>query len=145
MNKKTCIFRNKDGRRKIYAYTFLSTILIITGIGLTSIWAPDLLDMTANKVIGSSIILAALSALLYTLSFKDDDKTGTALVYIVAGACALISSFLLIEIWFDVFDRLVLSKLTNTLLIIAIVASIIAAVKHDFFENKKLKDENYLD
>jgi len=51
----------------------------------------------------------------------------------------------LIQTWTSAFDGLIFGKIISTLVVVGLVAAFVMAVFDDFFENKKLKDENYLD
>lgn len=135
-----------DQRRKAYSLTLIGCILAITSIGLLNVWSPNLLDATLYKTLGTLVIGTGLSALLYTLSFRDEgEKTESLLVKIIGGAATLLSGLFIVQIWFDAFEGVLLGKLTVTGIIVAVVAGLIITLKDDFFENKRLKDENYLD
>lgn len=61
-------------------------------------------------------------------------------VLVLAGA-----ALVLLQMWFHIFDATIFWKLLVTLVIIGSVASFIIAVKQDLTDEKKLKDDKYLD
>lgn len=140
-NKKNTI----EKRRKAYSLTLIGCFLAIVIIGLSNIWSPNLLNATLYKVIATLIIGMGLSGLLYTLSFKDNEKTDNILIKIIGGTSILLSILFVIQIWFEAFQSVFFGKITVTAIIVAVVAGIIISLKDDFFESKKMKDENYLD
>jgi FtsH-binding integral membrane protein len=137
---------NLDKRRKAYSFTLVGCILAITAIGLLNVWSTSLLEATFYKTLGTLIIGVFLSALLYTLTFRDDsEKTEKNLIMIIVGASTLLAALFIVQIWFDALEGILFGKITITAVIVAVVAGFIITLKDDFFENKRLKDENYLD
>ena len=61
-------------------------------------------------------------------------------VLVVTGA-----ALVLLQMWFHIFNPEIFWKLVVTLVIIGSVASFIIAVKQDLSDEKKLKDDKYLD
>lgn len=49
------------------------------------------------------------------------------------------------QMWFDLFSEAVFIKLLATFVILGLAAAFVAAVKQDISEEKKLKDDKYLD
>jgi len=138
--------QNLENRRRIYAYTLIGCLLAMTSIGLINVWSPNILDATLYKVLGTLVIGMGLSGLLYTLSFRDGgERMEKWLVNVIGGASVLLAVIFLIQIWFDALDSALFGKVTVTGIVIAIVAGLVITLKDDFFENKRLKDENYLD
>ncbi len=134
-----------DKRSKAYAYTLLGCILAIAITGLLGIWGLAPLDSMIYKLLASFVTVGALSGFLFTLNAETNKKISQRLVYII-GACAIILAILvLIQTWTSAFDELIFGKAVSTFVIIGLLAAFVMAVFDDFFENKKLKDENYLD
>ena len=138
-------FKNAEKRGKAYAYTLLGCVAAIALIGLLGIWGLTPLDSTLYKLIVSLITIGALSGFLYTLSSDTDEKTSQRILYIIAGSAIALTILVLLQTWTSFMAELFFGKMISTLLVIGIFAAFILAVFDDFFENKKLKDENYLD
>jgi hypothetical protein len=51
----------------------------------------------------------------------------------------------LLQLWFSLFAYDVFCKLMITLVVLGVVVSFLIAVKQDLTDNKKLKDDKYLD
>lgn len=135
-----------DKRRQAYSLTLIGCILAMTAIGLANVWSPNLMDATLYKVLGTLAIVMGLSCLLYTLTFRDgEEKTEKGLVMVIGGVSTALAAMFIAQIWFDALGGILFGKLTTTGIIIAVLAGLIITLKDDFFENKKLKDENYLD
>jgi len=132
-------------RSKAYAYTLLGCILAIAITGLMGIWGLAPLDSMIYKLIASFVTVGALSGFLFTLNAETDKKLSKRLVFIV-GVCAIgLALIVLLQTWTSIIDDIIFGKVVSTLLVIGLFAAFIMAVFDDFFENKKLKDENYLD
>ena len=142
---------NKDNklaaRRKIYAYGLLASILAIAAIGLAGLWSLVSLENASVtfKIVITLVISAALSGFLYTLSFQQEEKNKKVLVFISGAMGVLLSASLLLQIWVHPFNDAIFSKLIMTFVVIGVVSAFVIALFDDFFENKKLKDDNYLD
>jgi len=137
--------KDADKRNKTYAYTLLGCVLAIAVIGLAGIWGIAPADSTLYKLVASFITIGALSAFLYTLNMGSDQKYSKRLVFIVGGSAIALGVLVLLQTWTSMFDSLIFGKITSTLIVIGLLAAFVMAVFDDFFENKKLKDENYLD
>lgn len=67
------------------------------------------------------------------------------LLFTVIG-CVLVGALLtILQMWTMMFDWSAFIKILGTLAIILVVAGFLLVVKSDFGEQKKLKDENYID
>ena len=138
--------KNVNTRRKAYGVSFLISGLAVGGIGLLTLWTPDLISSVSMKIILTLIIVAALSAVLFMLTFANDEDMVPQKMSIVIGGCSVALSVILIgEIWFEWLEGVLLGKLVFTLLIIGGLAGFVMSVWEDFFESKRLKDEGYLD
>lgn len=51
----------------------------------------------------------------------------------------------LLQMWFSLFDTVFFWKLLVTLVILGSVASFVIAIKQDLTEDKKLKDDKFID
>jgi hypothetical protein len=136
---------NTDKRSKAYAYTLMGCILAIALIGLLGIWGIAPLDSTLYKLVTSFVTIGALSGFLFTLNAETDKKISQRLVYIVGGSTIGLALIVLLQIWTSLLDESIFSRIVGTLVVIGLLAAFVMAVFDDFFENKKLKDENYLD
>ena len=67
------------------------------------------------------------------------------LVKSIIGVVLIGAALTLLQIWFDLFTWIIFWKLIATLVIIGSVVSFIIAVMIDMGDQKKLKDEKYLD
>ena len=67
------------------------------------------------------------------------------LVKSIVGVVLIGAALTLLQIWFDLFVWIIFWKLIATLVIIGSVVSFIIAVMIDMGDQKKLKDEKYLD
>ena len=137
--------KDADKRNKTYAYTLLGCVLAIAVIGLAGIWGIAPADSMLYKLVASFVTIGALSAFLYTLNMGSDQKYSKRLVFIVGGCAIALGVLVLLQTWTSMFDGLIFSKITSTLIVVGLLAAFVMAVFDDFFENKKLKDENYLD
>ncbi len=63
------------------------------------------------------------------------------IIFLVVATAGLV----LVQMWFHVFSTLFFWKALVTLIILGVVASIVIAVRQDMTEEKKLKDDKYLD
>lgn len=137
---------NITERRKAYALTFLISGLALGGVGILALWAPDMISGTLGKVTLSLVVALATSATLFMLTFgSEEGKLTRKMVLIIGGCTVTISGILLGQIWFDFLEESVLGKIVLSLVCIGFLAGFVISVWEDFFENKKLKDENYLD
>lgn len=142
-NKKTA--NTPETRRRIYAITLLLSAGATALIGLLSLWDVGLDEGFTIKTFASFVVIAALSAFLYTLTHNHDIKlikrlgNITGILAVTFGVCVLG------QIWFDMFDDIFFAKFISSILILGLLVAFIIAVFDDFFENKRLKDENYLD
>ena len=137
--------KDADKRNKTYAYTLLGCVLAIAVIGLAGIWGIAPADSMLYKLVASFVTIGALSAFLYTLNMGSDQKYSKRLVFIVGGCAIALGILVLLQTWTSAFNHLIFGKLTSTLVVVGLLAAFVMAVFDDFFENKKLKDENYLD
>lgn len=136
---------SEEKRRKFYAITVIASIVIISIIGLLSIWDVGLNANFTVKTVISLCILAVLSMFLYTLTYNHDKKIVKQLGYITGIAATAISVLIMGQIWCDMLNEIIFGKIIVTLIIIGGLAGFGIAMSSDFFESKKLKDENYLD
>ena len=134
-----------EKRRNFYAFTLLACVLAIAIVGLLNIWDVGISGTFSYKAIASAVVLAGLSGFLYTLTYNHDKKLVKKLGMITGIAAVALSVIIIGQIWFDIFQEVIFGKLAFTLLIIGLLAAFGIAMSDDFFENKKLKDENYLD
>lgn len=137
--------KSPESRRNIYSYALLGSIGLIALVGLLNIWGAGIDSSVTVKIFASLAVVAGLSAFLYTLTFNHDVKLVKKLGAFTGIAAAALSAVILAQIWFTAFNEVFFGKLTVTIVILGLLAAFIIAVFDDFFENKKLKDENYLD
>ena len=137
--------KTAESRRNIYAYILLGSVLAIALVGLLNIWDVGLDKSFTFKSITSLIVVAGLSVFLYTLTYNHDKKLIKKLGFVIGIAATTLSAMILGQIWFDLFKEVIFAKIAFTLVIIGLLAAFGIAMADDFFENKKLKDENYLD
>lgn len=137
--------KTPESRRNIYAITLLGCVVAIAIVGLLNIWGMNTGESFTFKAILSFVVIAGLSGFLYTLTFNHDikliEKMGAA-----TGVIAIVLSVVILaQIWFEAFQEAFFGKFSVTLVILGALVAFAIAVFDDFFENKKLKDENYLD
>ena len=137
--------KTTESRRNIYAYTLLGCVLAIALVGLLNIWEVGIDNSFTFKSITSLIVIAGLSGFLYTLTYNHDKKLVKKLGIATGIAAVALSAVILGQIWFDLFQDIIFGKIAITLIIIGLLAAFGIAMSDDFFENKKLKDDNYLD
>lgn len=138
-------FKNSEKRGKTYAYTLLGCIAAIALIGLAGIWGIAPIDSVLYKLVVTLITVGALSGFLFTLNSETDKKFSQRIVYIIGGCAIGLALLVILQIWTDAFNDLFFGKIISTLFVIGLLGAFVLAVFDDFFENKKLKDENYLD
>lgn len=141
----TEFFKDADKRGKTYAYTLLGCVMAIAFIGLLGIWGLAPLDSTLYKFIASFVTVGCLSGFLYTLNMGSDKKYSQRLVYIVGSSAVALAVLVILQMWTSFMNDLFFGKIVSTLVVAGLLAAFIMAMFDDFFENKKLKDENYLD
>jgi hypothetical protein len=132
-------------RRNFYAYALLGSVLAMAVIGLLNVWDAGLSGSFSYKAITSLVVTASLATFLYTLTYNHERKLVKKLGMVTGIAAVGLAGVLLAQIWFDAFQELILGKVIVTFVIIGLLAAFGIAVADDFFDNKKLKDENYLD
>lgn len=137
--------KTPETRRNVYAYTLLGCVLTIALVGLLNIWEFAISGNFTFKVIGSLIVIASLSGFLYTLTYNHDKKLVKKLGTLTGASAVALSAIILGQIWFDLFQGIIFGKLAATIVIIGLLAAFGIAMADDFFESKKMKDENYLD
>jgi len=137
--------KTPESRRNIYSYTLLGCIGLIALIGLLNIWGAGMDGSVMMKAFGSLSVIAGLSGFLYTLTFNHDIKLIERLGVFTGVAAVSLSGVILAQIWFDAFNDIFFGKLIVTIVILGLLAAFVIAVFDDFFENKKMKDDNYLD
>lgn len=137
---------NLLSQRKTYAGAFLLSGLTLGGVGILALWTPDLISGTLFKIILTLGVALAASATLFMLSFGSEEDKLTRKMTLVIGICSVAITALLVgQIWFRILEETMLGKLVATLIVICLLAGFVISVWDDFFENKRLKDENYLD
>jgi uncharacterized membrane protein len=136
---------NPDNRRKIYAVTLLVCVLGLAAVGLSKVWGINFSDSFLFKICLTFVIGSALSIFLYTLTYRHGDKKIQRLGFFTGVCAATLSGVILLQIWFQAFNEAFFGKLSITLVVLGLIAAFIIAVFDDFFENKKMKEENYLD
>ena len=134
-----------EKRRNIYAFTLLGCVIAIALVGILNIWNVGMNESFTFKTVMSLIVVACLSAFLYTLTYNHDKKLVKKLGLITGIAAVALSVMTLGQIWFDLLEIFVFGKIASTLVIIGLLAAFGIAMSDDFFQDKKLKDENYLD
>lgn len=137
--------KTAEQRQNIYAYTLLGSVLAIAVVGLLNVWGFGLGAGTTYKLIGSAVIVASLCTFLYTLTFNHDIKLIEKLGKTTGVLASALSAIILAQIWFEAFQEAFFIKITVTIVILGALLAFVIAIFDDFFENKKLKDENYLD
>jgi len=137
--------KTSESRRNIYSYTLLGSIGLIALVGILSIWGAGIEGSLMMKIFASLAVIAGLSGFLYTLTFNHDIKLVKRLGAFTGVAAVALSGVILAQIWFEAFNEILFGKLTVTIIILGLMAAFIIAVFDDFFESKKMKDENYLD
>ena len=137
--------KTAESRRNIYSYALLGSIGLIALIGLLNVWDAGIDSSTTMKSIGTFAVIAGLSGFLYTLTHNHDVKIIKKLGNFTGVAAAALSGVIILQIWFNAFDEIFFGKITVTIVILGLLAAFVIAVFDDFFENKKMKDENYLD
>lgn len=143
--EQTNILTDPDNRRKVYAFSLLGCVLGLAIIGLMSIWNVGISESLTFKLIVTFIIMGALSVFLYALTYRHGEKK-IKLLGFVTGICAIsLAGISLAQLWFTAFEKVFFGQLAVTLVIIGLIAAFFIAVFDDFFENRKMKDENYLD
>ncbi len=132
-------------RRKIYGLIFLLSGIAIGIVGISVVWAPNFLDSSALKAMATFGVCASTSAVFFIMTFRNEDLVAKNMAKLIA-VCVLGIGILLIgEIWFDILKDTFFGKLLVTLFVLAGLGGFVMAVWDDFFENKRLKDENFLD
>lgn len=134
-----------DKRRNFYAFALLGCVLSIAIVGLLNIWDIGISGTLSYKFIASAVVLGGLSGFLYTLTYNHDKKLVKKLGMITGIAAVALSAMILGQIWLDLFKGAVFIQITFTLVIIGLLAAFGIAMADDFFEGKKMEDENYLD
>lgn len=137
--------KTPESRRNIYAYALLGCVIAIACVGLLNIWGASISSTFSYKSILSFVVIAALSGFLYTLTFNHDVKLIKKLGAVTGIIAIILSLVILGQIWFDAFQQVFFAKFAVSLVIIGAMVAFVIAMFDDFFENKKLKDENYLD
>jgi len=137
--------KTPESRRNIYSYALLGSIGLIAFVGLLNIWGAGMDSSLMMKTFGSLAVIAGLSGFLYTLTFNHDVKIVKKLGAFTGIAAAALSAIILAQIWFSAFNEIIFGKLAVTIVILGLFAAFVIAVFDDFFENKKMKDDNYLD
>ena len=67
------------------------------------------------------------------------------LVKCIVGIVLACAALILVQMWVPIFETAIFWKLIVTLVIIGSVVSFIIAVKQDLTDDKKMKDEKFLD
>lgn len=63
----------------------------------------------------------------------------------IIGLAVVAAALILVQMWFEIFDGLVFFKMLMTLLILGGIASFIIAVVTDMDEEKRLRDDKFID
>ncbi|MCI5059641.1 MAG: hypothetical protein MRY79_01060 [Alphaproteobacteria bacterium] len=134
-----------ETRRNIYAVTLLGSVIALAIVGLLSLWGAGLEETFTIKAVFSFITIAGVSAFLYTLTHNHDIKLIKRLGNLTGILAVIFGGCILGQIWLDMFDEVFFAKFIGSIVILALLIAFAIAVFDDFFENKKLKDENYLD
>lgn len=135
-----------NARRKAYGLTFLISGLVLGGVGIFALWVPELWNNTLLKALLTILVLSGLSAVLFLLTFANDEDKVPQRMSVIIGLCSVLLAGLVVgEIWFALLEDVVMGKIAFTLLIVAGLAGFVMSVWEDFFERRRLKEEGYLD
>lgn len=137
--------RSIEGRRKFYAFGLLTSFITLIAVSIFTVWSADLLDSNIIKILVTLLILMGISGYLYIFSFGYAETKSKVLVFFSSAAAVMLTLIVLLQIWFGTFDKDLFIKLAITFIIVKAAAYGILAIVEDFFDSKKLKDENYLD
>jgi len=137
--------KDASKRGKTYAYTLLACVIAIALIGLASIWGIAPINSTLYKLVVTFISIGALSGFLFTLNSEADKLISKRISYIIGGCAIGMALIVITQIWTDFLGDILFGKIISTLLVIGLLGAFAIAIFDDFFENKKLKDDNYLD
>lgn len=67
------------------------------------------------------------------------------LVKFIAAIIVGCGLLVILQMWFDLFSSLVFYKLLATLAILGLMAGLVIAVRQDLSDEKKLKDDKFVD
>jgi len=121
----------------------LGTVFVILVLG--QMW----FALFAPKIFIRLLITLGLSGLygLYVGMIWDDlEKSRYRKMLLALGGFGLVAVLLILgQIWFEFFEGETFIKLLISVTIVSALTSFIMAVREDFLEGKRLKDENFLD
>lgn len=129
-------------------------ILGIGLIGLGSVFALlvlgqmwfNLFDTTIFVRLLITLGLSGLYGLYIGMIWDDLEKSRYRKMLLSLGGFGLIAVLLILaQVWFEFFDGKTFIKLLISVTIVSALTSFIMAVREDFLEGKRLKDENFLD
>ena len=129
-------------------------ILGIGLIGLGSVFALlvlgqmwfNLFDTTIFIRLLITLGLSGLYGLYIGMIWDDLEKSRYRKMLLSLGGFGLIAVLLILgQVWFEFFDGKTFIKLLISVTIVSALTSFIMAVREDFLEGKRLKDENFLD
>lgn len=69
----------------------------------------------------------------------------TVLMKSVVGTVLATAAVALLQMWFHIFDALIFWKLLVTLVVVGVSISLVIALKQDLGDEKKMKDDKYVD
>lgn len=90
--------------------------------------------------------LSGLYGLYVGMIWDDLEKSRYRKTLLSLAGFGLVAVLLILgQIWFELFNWRILVKLLLSVMIVSALTSFIIAVREDFLEGKRLKDENFLD
>lgn len=128
----------------------LLSLTIITGVlmavlFLTQLWLDFFTGAIFTKLAFTILIAGSLTGFLMALKYDLPTHPARIMMGLMAVGMFALATIILLQMWFDFFAGDLFWKVLLSNIILLILGGFIVAVKEDFGEHKRLKDENYLD
>lgn len=132
-------------RGKIMFYALMGTGIIGALLGLAQMWL-DILEW--DDFVKTLITLVITGSLISFLTAVDYDMPAVRSKILFAALVVLIvaiSGMVIVQLWWVGFQWGVFAKVVVSLGILTVLVAFLLAVTEDFGQNKKLRDNSYID
>ncbi|MEM6671834.1 MAG: hypothetical protein AAF726_03265 [Planctomycetota bacterium] len=130
--------------RGILAWTFMGSVVSLAAVGLLVLWGSTLGGLVGEVTL-SLLVVAVLSGVLIALTLHRARSQYGWITTAVASLSVALGLLFLAKIWMSGLDHAVFAKLAGTLVILLVVLAFLGAATADLSEDRKLREQNYLD
>lgn len=118
---------------------------LMAALILTQMWVTHLPEAFVTRMI-ITIAITGLYGIYIAMVWDDADKSRHRTLLVSLGAFGGIATALILyQTWTEAIEWAMFVKILVSILILSGTVSFILAVREDFFDGKRLKDDDYID